>query len=142
MPTPFSDDESRWQAVVRRNLDADGIFVYSVKTTGVYCRPHCSARLANRENVAFHDGPEPARRAGFRPCRRCRPDDAPLLDRQRAAVTRACRLIEGAVTPPSLADLSAGIADCDPVTLPGCGHLAFATRPRQVAAEVTRFLNN
>src|SRR5579871_1523819 len=54
----FSDEESRWQAVVQRNRDADGLFVYSVKTTGVYCRPHCSARLAKRENVVFHDGPE------------------------------------------------------------------------------------
>ena len=109
LPTaaPFSDDESRWQAVVQRNPEADGVFVYSVKTTGVYCRPHCSARLANRENVTFHDTCEQAKRAGFRSCKRCRPDGDSLLDQQRAAVVRACRLIEEAATPPSLADLSA-----------------------------------
>lgn len=106
---PFSDDESRWRTVVERNPNADGFFVYSVKTTGVYCRPHCSARLANRENVTFHDSPEQARRAGFRPCKRCRPDCASILDQQHAAVTRACRLIEEAETPPSLADLSAAV---------------------------------
>jgi AraC family transcriptional regulator of adaptative response/methylated-DNA-[protein]-cysteine methyltransferase len=103
----FSDEESRWQAVVERNRDADGSFVFSVKTTGVYCRPNCSARRANRENVAFHDDCEAAKRAGFRPCRRCRPNDASPLDRQRTAVTRACRLIEEAESPPSLADLAA-----------------------------------
>ncbi|MDB5308271.1 MAG: O-6-methylguanine methyltransferase [Gemmataceae bacterium] len=114
IPTPqpatlFSDDKSRWQAVVQRDRTADGTFFYSVKTTGVYCRPHCSARLANRENVAFHESREQARRADFRPCKRCRPDDASLLDRQRAVVTRACRLIEEAETPPSLAGLSAAV---------------------------------
>lgn len=105
----FADEESRWQAVVRRNPAADGSFVYAVKTTGVYCRPQCAARLPNRENVLFHDSPELAGRAGFRPCKRCRPDATSLLDKQRAAVTRACRLIEAAETPPSLADLSAAV---------------------------------
>ena len=47
-------DAKRWRAVVRRDGNADGRFVYSVKTTGVYCRPSCAARLALRENVEFH----------------------------------------------------------------------------------------
>ncbi len=108
-PAPFSDDNSRWRAVIERNQTANDIFVYAVKTTGVYCRPQCSARLPNRENVHFYDSPELARRAGFRPCKRCRPDEASLLDKQRAAVTKACRLIEEAETPPRLADLAAAV---------------------------------
>lgn len=95
--------------MVQRDKRADGHFVYSVKTTGVYCRPHCPARLAKRQNVAFYDTTEQAKRAGFRPCKRCRPDDASLLETQRAAVARACRIIEEAETPPGLADLAAAV---------------------------------
>lgn len=66
--------DSRWAAVVARDADANGTFVYSVKTTGVYCHPSCGARLPNRENVGFHDTPLEAERAGFRACKRCKPD--------------------------------------------------------------------
>ena len=57
-----------------RERGADGKFYYSVATTGVYCRPSCAARLALRKNVRFHDTREDAERAGFRPCKRCKPD--------------------------------------------------------------------
>jgi AraC family transcriptional regulator of adaptative response/methylated-DNA-[protein]-cysteine methyltransferase len=90
----FSDDEDRWAAVQRRDRGADGSFYYSVRTTGVYCRPSCPARLARRENVRFHRSCEEAERAGFRPCKRCRPDEAGLAGRRAAAVAKACRLIE------------------------------------------------
>jgi AraC family transcriptional regulator of adaptative response/methylated-DNA-[protein]-cysteine methyltransferase len=99
----FSQDADRWQAVVGHDRRADGVFYYSVATTGVYCRPSCGARLPRRENVAFHATTHDAERAGFRPCKRCRPDET---DRQAAAVAQACRLIEQAETPPSLAELS------------------------------------
>ncbi len=69
--------QARWAAVMARDAGADGDFFYSVKTTGVYCRPSCASRLPRRENVAFHDTREEAERAGFRPCKRCRPDRAP-----------------------------------------------------------------
>ncbi len=88
------DDEARWAAVQRRDRGADGSFYYSVRTTGVYCRPSCPARLARRENVSFHRSCEEAERAGFRPCKRCRPDEAGLPERRAAAVAKACRLIE------------------------------------------------
>jgi len=68
-------DEARWQAVTRRDRTADGAFVYAVRTTGVYCRPSCAARLARRDHVAFYATSAEAQRAGFRPCKRCRPDD-------------------------------------------------------------------
>lgn len=67
-------DEASWAAVTARDTNADGRFVFGVRTTGIYCRPSCPARRPNRGNVAFFaDGPA-ARSAGFRPCRRCRPD--------------------------------------------------------------------
>lgn len=75
-PFEFSSDEDRWNALVERNASADGVFYYSVRTTGVYCRPSCSTRLARRENVAFHATRTEAERAGFRPCKRCRPNTA------------------------------------------------------------------
>ena len=93
-PSLFSSDDERWDAVVHRDPSADGAFYYSVRTTGVYCRPSCAARLARRENVRFHPTCEAAEQAGFRPCKRCRPN-APALNEQRAAaVAKACRLIE------------------------------------------------
>jgi AraC family transcriptional regulator, regulatory protein of adaptative response / methylated-DNA-[protein]-cysteine methyltransferase len=68
-------DAARWAAVENRDRSADGTFFYSVKTTGVYCKPSCAAR-PRRENVAFHEARADAERGGFRPCKRCRPDRA------------------------------------------------------------------
>ena len=61
-------DDPRWHAVRERDPQADGQFVYSVSTTGVYCRPSCPARGARPEHVAFHADAAAAERAGFRPC--------------------------------------------------------------------------
>jgi AraC family transcriptional regulator of adaptative response/methylated-DNA-[protein]-cysteine methyltransferase len=105
--TPFAGDEQRWAAVVRRDPAADGEFYYAVRTTGVYCRPSCAARLARRENVSFHLTRQAAERAGFRPCKRCKPDQAALAEQYAATVARACRTIEAAETAPALEDLAA-----------------------------------
>ena len=104
----FDTDAARWDAVRQRDARADGAFFYSVRTTGVYCRPSCAARLARRENVAFHASAATAELAGFRPCKRCRPNDASRDARRAAAVERACRLIESADVdrPPSLDELA------------------------------------
>jgi AraC family transcriptional regulator of adaptative response/methylated-DNA-[protein]-cysteine methyltransferase len=109
---PFSSDGERWEALVRRDHGADGAFFYSVQTTGVYCRPSCAARLPRRENVKFHATCADAERAGFRPCKRCRPNETSLAERQAAAVVKACRLIEEAEEPPNLEALakSAGMS--------------------------------
>src|SRR5262245_65475064 len=96
------DDDARWKAVERRDRAADGTFVYSVRTTGVYCRPSCAARRPRRQNVAFHKTCADAERAGFRPCKRCRPNEPALAEAHAAAVVRACRLIEEAEEVPSL----------------------------------------
>jgi AraC family transcriptional regulator of adaptative response/methylated-DNA-[protein]-cysteine methyltransferase len=106
IPRAFSGDDQRWEAVQRRDRAADGTFFYSVRTTGVYCRPSCAARLPRRENVRFHASTAEAERAGFRPCKRCRPNEAALADRQAAAVAEACRLIEQADELPSLDTLA------------------------------------
>lgn len=97
---------TRWTAVKARDAAFDGKFYYSVATTGVYCRPSCSARLARRENVAFHTSCADAERAGFRPCKRCKPNEPSLHDRYTAKVVEACRLIEHADEPPKLDDLA------------------------------------
>ncbi len=100
----YQSDEQRWQAVTRRDARADGVFWFAVLTTGVYCRPSCPARRARRENVRFFERPEAAEAAGYRPCKRCRPEGA--APSRVEAVARACRLIETAPTPPDLAALA------------------------------------
>jgi AraC family transcriptional regulator of adaptative response/methylated-DNA-[protein]-cysteine methyltransferase len=105
-PTSFSSDDARWEAVTRRDRAADGAFFYSVQTTGVYCRPSCASRRARRENVRFHASAAAAERAGFRPCKRCRPNESAFVERQAAMVARACRLIEEAEEMPSLEALA------------------------------------
>ena len=72
--------DARWAAVVARDPQADGTFYYSVETTGVYCRPSCAARLARPEHVRFHATCTEAEQAGFRPCKRCKPHQASLVN--------------------------------------------------------------
>lgn len=96
--------DPRWASVVARDPAADGRFFYSVKTTGVYCRPSCASRAARPENVAFHATAAAAERAGFRPCKRCRPDQP--AGEQAARVAELCRLIERAEQMPGLATLA------------------------------------
>lgn len=95
-----------WQAVVDRDQSYDGQFVYSVASTGVYCRPSCASRPARRENVAFHATCADAETAGFRPCKRCRPNEASPSELSAAKVASACRIIEAAEEPLSLAALA------------------------------------
>ena len=106
VPATDPDDAARWAALAVRDARADGTFVYAVRTTGVYCRPSCAARAARPENVSFHRTCAEAEAAGFRPCRRCRPDEPALAERRAEAVARACRSIETAETMPSLAALA------------------------------------
>lgn len=98
--------ERLWAAVLARDRSADGKFLYAVRTTGVYCRPSCAARRPRRENVAFHPTPAAAERAGFRPCKRCRPERPAAPDRQAATVTALCRLIESSDEAPRLESLA------------------------------------
>lgn len=98
--------DPRWVAVVTRDPKADGTFFYSVKTTGVYCRPSCGARTANPENVGYHPTAAAAEQAGYRPCKRCKPDQPPLAGQHAALVAELCRLIESAEQAPGLEELA------------------------------------
>src|SRR6185295_3104808 len=99
--------DDRWEAIAQRDRSADGAFFYSVDTTGVYCRPSCPSRLARPEHVRFHASPADAEAAGFRPCKRCRPNELPLAERQASAIAHVCRLIERADTIPDAGRLAA-----------------------------------
>jgi len=95
-----------WRAVERRDRAADGRFVYGVRTTGVFCRPSCPSRPARRENVSFHANGDAARAAGFRACKRCKPDDLHATPPAHAGIVKACRAIERAEELPDLATLA------------------------------------
>src|SRR5438876_6615137 len=105
--TKMLSAEKCWAAVTSRDAWADGAFVYAVHTTGVYCRPGCASRQPRRENVAFYETGAAAEAAGFRPCKRCRPNEASSADRHVAAIGRACALIRARDTLPTLAELAA-----------------------------------
>ena len=105
--TRATDERARWAAVLRRDPAADGTFFYAVSTTGVYCRPSCPSRRPRREHVEFHATRDAAERAGFRACKRCRPNAPGVAEQRAAAIARACRLIERAEEPPSLDTLAA-----------------------------------
>jgi AraC family transcriptional regulator of adaptative response/methylated-DNA-[protein]-cysteine methyltransferase len=106
---PFSDDESRWQSLLDRDPAAEGAFVYSVKTTGVYCRPTCPSRLAHRKNIRFHTTCEEAEAAGFRACKRCNPTGKGIAEHHASIVVQACRIIEESGEVPNLDDLAGSV---------------------------------
>jgi AraC family transcriptional regulator of adaptative response/methylated-DNA-[protein]-cysteine methyltransferase len=104
-------DEDRWAAVLAKDAERDGEFVFAVKTTGIYCRPSCPARPAKRENVTFFDTTAQAAQAGYRACKRCKPDGASQDQQRQAVVLQACQAIERRIdlgeTSLSLDDLAA-----------------------------------
>ena len=102
----YVDDEERWRAVQRRDRQADGIFYYSVRTTGIYSRPSCVSRPARRANTVFFTDPEAAERAGYRPCRRCRPREDNAHNSYVTAIARTCELIHEASETPNLDTLA------------------------------------
>jgi len=89
------ETELYWQAVQTNDARFDGAFVLGVRTTGIYCRPSCRARLPRRENVDFFASADAARKNGFRACKRCRPDEVNSVDPQIDRVLRVCELIDG-----------------------------------------------
>ncbi|MFA9218471.1 MAG: Ada metal-binding domain-containing protein, partial [Sphingomonadaceae bacterium] len=88
-PEPYASAEQRWAAVQQRAAAADGVFWYSVRSTGVYCRPSCGARPALRHNVAFHDSCAAAEAARVPPSQRCHPGQPPLAPRPAPRVAPA-----------------------------------------------------
>ena len=88
------NDDQRWQSVLERDSDVDGQFVFAVQTTGIFCRPSCTARHALRKKVRFFPDAQAALMAGFRPCKRCQPDKANARQHRLDKITLACQLLE------------------------------------------------
>ncbi len=91
---PEISGDERWQAVVGRNPRFDGVLYYAVSSTGIYCRPSCPSRRPRREHVRFFFDPRTAEGAGFRPCKRCRPNDGAPRSSEATVVQNVCRYIE------------------------------------------------
>ena len=87
------NDNIRWAALVARKPEADGTFVYCVKTTKIFCRPICKARLARRSNVEFFDTVAEAQAAGYRACKRCQPQLASYTP-EADKIRKACRMLQ------------------------------------------------
>ena len=104
------DAETCEDAMKRRDPSFDGLFFVAVKTTGIYCRPVCTARMPRPENIKFYPSAAAAERAGYRPCLRCRPETAPFCPAwkgTKATVDRALRMIaEGALDRAGVEDLA------------------------------------
>ena len=94
------DDEQRYQAAVSKDPRFDGVFFIAVTSTGIYCRPSCPAITPKRENMRFYRSAAAAQEAGFRACKRCRPDaspGSPEWNIRADVVGRAMRLIADGV---------------------------------------------
>lgn len=100
-------EDVRWRAVESRDATMAGYFVYAVTTTKIFCRPDCGARRAQRRNVEFFATPDEAAVAGYRACRRCRPEDTMVRDASVAAVIETCRRLERGDEGGSLAAIAA-----------------------------------
>ena len=103
--TPFFTTHTRWQAVCKRNRQARGHFYYAVKTTGIFCHPDCPSRMPNKDNTVFFNTMTEALKNGYRPCKRCRPNQLKNSHIQ-TIITQACRQIEHANTAPTLTQLA------------------------------------
>lgn len=88
------EEEHYWQALTSRDVQADSLFVYGVRSTKVYCRPSCPSRNPRREQVVFFATGAEAERAGFRPCRRCRPGEMGQEEQRLAIAQQICHYIE------------------------------------------------
>lgn len=107
-----TDPETAWQAVVERDRTQDGRFVFGVRSTGIYCRPSCPARRPKPANVTFFNSPSLAQAGGFRPCRRCKPDE-PIRD----PVAMARHALEAAEAPQWTLERLAGLVQLSPFHL-------------------------
>jgi AraC family transcriptional regulator, regulatory protein of adaptative response / methylated-DNA-[protein]-cysteine methyltransferase len=88
------DEERYWQAVLARESGFDDVFVYAVRSTGIFCRPTCPSRRPRRAQVIFFGQPRAAEQAGFRACRRCRPGGSVHSESQIDLAERVCALID------------------------------------------------
>src|ERR1700722_1252145 len=102
-------NDPRWARIVARDKSADGLFWYTVATTGIYCRPSCLSRTAKPSNVRIHDTLASAKATGFRACRRCNPEGMSVDAENGAIVTKVCRILDAADETPSLGELAEAV---------------------------------
>ena len=140
------DPDVVWRTLQARDGRFDGWLFSAVKTTGIYCRPSCPARTPKRENVTFYRSAAAAQAAGYRACKRCRPDAAPgspEWDLRADLVGRAMRLIgDGVVDREGVTGLAARLGYTERhvhrqlVAVAGAGPLALARAQRAQSARV------
>jgi AraC family transcriptional regulator of adaptative response/methylated-DNA-[protein]-cysteine methyltransferase len=138
IPSPvaaFEDDRARLAAVRRRDAKADGQFYYAVKTTGVYCRPSCAARPARTENLQFYSTRAAAELAGYRACKRCKPDRESATEDRDRVLSLARERLEAADGPVSLAELAEAL-QLSPYHLHRLFKKHVGMTPREYAAAV------
>lgn len=130
-------DAQRWEAALSRDARYDGRFVMAVRSTGIYCRPSCPARKPRRENAAFYDTPYDAEAAGYRACKRCRPN---ALSADAEVVERACQYIRERDYSPTLAEIGAHVG-LSPFHLQRIFKRVMGVSPKQYAdsCRVERF---
>jgi AraC family transcriptional regulator of adaptative response/methylated-DNA-[protein]-cysteine methyltransferase len=122
------EQDPRWAAILARDPKADALFVYGVKTTGVYCRPSSASRLPRPQNIEFFDTPAQAEAAGYRASKRAAGDRTQVAAHHAQLVANACRHIEQAESPPSLEVLAAQ------TSLSGSSPSKIAHTPRALCA--------
>jgi len=131
------DAETMWGAFLARDPRWDGRFVAAVRTTGIFCRPSCTCRRPLRRNVRFYRDPDTALRAGFRPCKRCRPElagGAAEADRRLAA--RALALMRRAPGEPWTVSRLAGELAMSPSSFARHFRAGAGTTPARALASV------
>lgn len=123
-------DEQRYAIICAKDRNWDGQFVFAVQTTGIYCRPSCGARTPRQPHVAFFDDGAAARAAGFRACKRCKPDEQP-----GPWIEAVCRRLETEVPAPSVDSLAQQVG-CAVSTLRRTFKTVLGVTPRQYASAV------
>ena len=130
------NEEQRWQAVLARDAQADGTFVYAVRSTGIYCRPTCPSRRPKREHVLFFARPEAAEQAHFRPCLRCSPRTMSAGSAQVGWIEEVCRYIETHLDEPLTLEALSAHAHHSPHYLHRTFKRIMGVTPRQYAEAV------
>ena len=131
--TDLELDGLRWQAVLSRDRRFEAAFVYAVHSTGIYCRSSCPSRRPKREHVVFFAGADTATHAGFRPCRRCRPEQRLPVDQQLELVRSVCQHIQASEDgPPTLVELGV-LSGISPAHLQHVFKRVLGVTPRQFA---------
>ena len=127
------EENSYWRGVLERDRRLDGAFVFAVRSTGIYCRPSCPSRRPGRQQVTFFPLPEAAERAGFRPCRRCRPRETRASDPQVEMVRRVCERIDSNLEEPLGLQALSALAGTSPCHLQRTFKRLMGISPREYA---------